>query len=265
MLTAAAWSQQLPELWAVKMYQDILLKDVGKSAEEAGHTQEALAAYWTVAHFGDRLQSKSSPIMQLFSVMLRENAYKQMLPLLRREGRTGEAAAVESARSGLPTLSSGYDFPRDPALEASATRSAHMLDLAGFLLIVFGAATTVWLLCTIALRWKPSLSRGLNRVASVLSFTPPLLFFASSMLLVAYYPYARPIGQIASREELTRGYTPFLMDLYNYSFLNFGFITDLWIARMFWPVVWCAVVAIAGALLLSWAARRPRPDDTGLA
>lgn len=110
--------------------------------------------------------------------------------------------------------------------------------------------------------WRPSLSRGLNRVASVFCFAPPALFFAGLLLLVAYYPYARPIGQIASREELLRGYAPFFVNLSN--FMNFGVITDVCIARMFWSAIWCAVVALAEAMLLSWIARRQRPDDAGV-
>jgi hypothetical protein len=262
MLIAAAWSQQIPELLAIKFNQDIQLKNVGERAEKAGRPQEALAAYWTVARFGERLPSDSSDIVQIFSVMLRTNAYKQMIPLLNREGRAGEASAVEALLSTLPPLDRTYRQPRE-ALESSARRSARIVQLAGTLFFVFGIATLLWVLSAVVLWWRPSLSRGLNRAASALSFAPPTLFLAGLLLLVAYYPYARPIGRIASQEELIRGYAPFFANLFN--FLNFGVITDVWIARMFWPTIWCAVVALAGSLLLWWVARRQRPDDTGLA
>ena len=262
-LIAAAWSQQIPELLAIKLYEDIQLKDVGESAEKAGRPQEALAAYWTVAHFGERLHSDSSDIVQLFSVTLRQNAYKRMIPLLRREGRTGEAATVETLLSTLLPLDPRNYMRSREALESSARRSARMVQLAGSAFIVFGTAAIVWLLSSLLLRWRPSLSRGLNRLASVLSFAPSSLFFAGLLLLVAYYPYARPIGQIASQEELIRGYAPFFANLFN--FMNFGAITDVWIARMFWPAIWCATVALAGALLLWWMVPRERSDDTGVA
>jgi hypothetical protein len=264
MLIVAVLSQQIPELLAIKMYEDIQLKDVGKRAEEAGHTQEALAAYWTVARFGERLRADSPDIMQLFSVQLREDAYQRMIPLLRREGRAGEAAAVEAALSVLPAVDSKNNWRHNNnALDASAGRSARIVGLAAFLLIVFGAASAVWLISAIALRWRPNLSRALNRVASVLCFAPPLLFFAGLTLLVAYYPYAQPIGQFASQEELMRGYTPFFASLCD--LMDFGVITDVWLARMFWPFIWCAAVAIAGALLLWWVARRARPEHTCVA
>jgi hypothetical protein len=97
----------------------------------------------------------------------------------------------------------------------------------------------------------------------VLSFSPPALFFAGLLFLLAYYPYAQPVGQFASQEGLMRGYGPFFGNLFN--FLNFGTIADVWIARMFWPAIWCARVALAGALSLWWMAHRQRPDDSGAA
>jgi hypothetical protein len=261
MLVVAAWSRQIPELLAIKFYQDIQLKDVGESAEKAGHPQEALAAYWTVARFGERLHSDSSDIVQVFSIMLRTNAYKQMIPLMHREGRDGEAATVEALLSTLPSLD--HTYRRRELLESSARRSARIVQLAGLSFILLGTAAMVWLLSSMLLRWGPSLSRGLNRLASTLCFAPAAFFFAGLLLLVAYYPYAQPIGRIASQEELIRGYAPFFANLF--TFLNFGVISDVWIARMFWPAIWCAVVAFAGILLLLWVGRRPRPDDTGLA
>ena len=262
MLLFAASSQQIPELLAIKIYEDIQLKDVGKSAEDAGRTEQALAAYWTVARFGERLQSDSSDIMQLFSIKLREDAYQRMLPLLRREGRTAEAAALEAALSVLPALDPTRDW-RQKTLEATAGRSARIVELAGFFLFVFGIATAAWMISLIALRWLPNPSRGLNRVASALCFAPPLLFLAGLTLLVAYYPYAQPIGQFASLKELNRVYAPFFINLHN--FMSFGITTDVWLARMFWPAVGCAVVALGGALVLWWVARRERPDPTGVA
>ena len=260
MLMVATASQQLPDLLAVQIYQDIQLKDVGNSAEERGQTQEALAAYWTVARFGQRLQSDSWDIMQMFSVKLRENAYKRLIPLLRREGRAGEAAAVEAALSVLPALDP-KDWRHNKALKASAGRSARIVGLAAFFLLVSGTATAVWLISAIALRWRPDMSRGLNRAASVLCFAPPLLFFASFTLFVAYYPYAQPIGQFSSQGEFSRAYEPFFADLRN--LMDFGITNDVGLARMFWPSIWCAAVALAGAALLHWVAHRERPDRTG--
>lgn len=260
MLMVATASQQLPDLLAVQIYQDIQLKDAGNSAEERGQTQEALAAYWTVARFGERLQSDSWDIMQMFSVKLRENAYKRLIPLLRRERRAGEAAAVEAALSVLPALDP-KDRRHNKGLEASAGRSARVVGLAAFFLFVSGTAAAVWLISAIALRWRPNISRGLNRAASVLCFAPPLLFFAGFTLLVAYYPYARPIGQFSSQEEFSRAYEPFFADLRN--LMDFGITNDVGLARMFWPSIWCAAVALAGAALLRWVARRERADHTG--
>lgn len=264
-LLAAAWSQQIPDLLAIQFYQDIQLKNVGESAEKAGRSQDALAAYWTIARFGERLRSDTWDVVELFSVMLRRNAYKRIIPLLRREGRDGEASTVEALLATLPPLDPLNDLRRREALESSVRRSARIVDLAGFLLMVLAVTTALWLISAITLRWRPKLSRGLNRVASRLCFSPMLLFFPSFMLLVAYYPYSQPIVQFSSQTELIRGYAPFLTNLYKYNFLGTGAITDVWIARMFWPTIWCAVVALTGSVVLWWLARRQHPDDTGVA
>jgi Flp pilus assembly protein TadB len=171
------------------------------------------------------------------------------------------SAAIEAALSVLPALDPTKDWRHKTALEASAGRSARIVEFAAFFLIVLGIATAVWLISVAALRWRPALSRGLNRLCSMFSFAPPLLFLAGLTFLVAYYPYALSIRQFASQEELNRGYTPFFANLYN--FMNFGTITDAWLSRMFWPSIWCAAVALAGAALLHWVARRERPGRTG--
>ncbi len=262
MLTAAAWSQQLPELFAIKIYENIQLEDVGKGAEEAGHTEEALAAYWTVARFGERLPTEPK-IMQLVSVKLRKNAYSQIIPLLQRKGHVEEAAAIQAALSALPVFDPDNDWRYNKAFEVTAGRSARIVQFTGFSLIIFGSATVLWLISVIVLRWKRNLSRGLNRVASVLCFAPPFLFISAFTFLVAYYPYAQPIGKFGSQEELISGYVLFLTNIYD--LINFGLITDVWLTHMFWPVVWCAAIALAGALLLWWVGRRDQPDRTGVA
>ena len=260
MLTLAVWSRELPDLIAITLYADIQLKDVGESAEKAGRTKEALATYWKVASFGGRFQTESSDIVRMYSVKYREEAYKRMISLLHRKGRLAEAAAIEAALSSLPTVVRKSPLFRE-TLEASAVRSARIVETAVFLLVVLGTATAVWLISVAPLRWKPAFSHGLNRLSSVLCFAPPLLFLSGLTLFVAYYPYAQPIGELASQEELLRGYAPFFMNLYD--FVNLRIMSDVWLARMFWPSVWCAAVALAGAALLHWVARRERPDHTG--
>jgi hypothetical protein len=258
MLLAAAWSQPFPDLQLIGFYENIQLQDIGVTAEKAGRTEDALAAYWSVVHFGEGLGASSMELAQVCSNKVRRDAYKHILPLLRSMGRTYESAIVESI---LATIPSRYSQPASSSLEASARRSAQIVLISAALAAILGIATVLWLISVLALKWKADtgVSRLLNRLASSLGFAPPCLLLASVALFLAYYPYVQSIGDIHSSKELEYGYAPILMGLYN--FTRFSPILNFWIARMFWPAIYCAAVALVGAGLLWLVRHRPRPDN----
>ena len=262
MLLSAAWYGALPDFLAINLYEDIQLKEVGEPAEKAGRTEEALSAYWSVAHFGERLEATPAEFVQLYSRMLREAAYKRILPLLRREGRGSEAAEVETALAALPSRDIRGKRPFF-SVEDSAARSARVVLISALFVALLGIVTALWLISMIVLKWRANLSRALNRLASALCFGPPLLLLGCAALFLGYYPYASSIGQFSSAEELANGYGPFYFSLYKVA--QFDLVTDVWLAHMFWPSIWCAAFALAGALLLWWASRRERADRTGAA
>lgn len=254
-LTVGMWSQPMPSFFEINLYADIQLQDIGEAAEKAGRAADALAAYQRVARFGELLRAGSSwDLTQLLAAKYRREGYEKMIPLLRREGRAEEAAAVE------PSLLEAATFkPRSFAVFGGvAERSARIVQLAGFLAVLLAVATLVWFLSLIILRRRPRLSPALNRLASALCTAPPLFLLSSLALLLAYYPYARPVAQYASAQDLHEGYGPFFMSVYD--FAHFGSITSVWLTHMFWPTVWCAAVALAGACLLWFVRLRPRPD-----
>ncbi len=234
MLLDAGWSQPVPVLMLISFYIDIQLKDIGETAEKAGRTDDALAAYWSVIRFGVRLKAEPMDIAQTHSNKLRRDAYKHILSLLRSNGRAAEASAVESALAALPR----FDYSVEPSyfsLEAMGNRSARVIVVSAVLVALLG-----------------------NRLASPLCFAPPALLLASIALFLGYYPYARSIAQFHSYKDLEYGYAPVLMGVYNVT--RFGNLNDVWLSHMFWPTVWCAAVALVGAGLLWWMRDRPRPD-----
>ena len=257
MLMIASASQLIPDFTAIKMYAAYQIEDVGERAEKAGHPEDALAAYWNVAHFGGKLHSENSmDIEEFLEAQLRREAYAKMLPLLRREGRTSETAAVESALGNLPSLDARL---RQPYLSPSSERSGLIVGTSNVAVLILGIATVLWLLLTIALKWSQHPGRLLNRIASVLCFAPPALLLASSVLFLGYYPYARSITQFQSLPEFEHSYGPFLMSVYDFSRINP--VVDFWLSYMFWPTVWCALVAIIGASSLWLMRHRARPDN----
>jgi hypothetical protein len=255
MLMIASASQLIPDFTAIKMYTSYQIEDVGERAEKAGRTADALAAYWNVDHFGEKLHSENSmDIEEMLETQLRREAYAKMIPLLRREGRTSETEAVESA---LGTLSSLDYKLRQPYLRTSAERSGRVVGTSNVAVLILGMATALWFILTIALKWSQHSGRLLNRVASVLCFAPPALLLASIVLFLGYYPYARSITQFHSLPEFEHGYGPLLMSVYDFSRINP--LLDFWLSYMFWTTVWCALVAIVGASSL-WFMRRLRHD-----
>ena len=259
-LMAAAWSQLIPDLLEMRLYSEHLLS-VGEAAEKSGHTEDALANYWVVARFGQKLGAgEPNDLQAIIAGLLQKDAYEKMLPLLHREGRVAEATVVEASLATLREIDPAKPRRVLFSSEASAARSGRIVAASGLLAAVLGIATAVWLISVFVLKWKPQLSRGLNRLTSILCLAPPLLLLSCSFLCVSYYPYARPIWQYSSGRELSDAYGPFLFQVD--SFTRIGPLSDVWLTHMFWPLVWCAAVALAGAVVLKFVARRQRPDDT---
>ncbi|HKW62512.1 MAG TPA: hypothetical protein VJN89_08215 [Candidatus Acidoferrum sp.] len=261
MLLSAEWAEPVPHLLTINLYEDIQLKDIGEAAEKAGRTEDALAAYWNMVRFGDRLGVPSVEITQIYSTGLRRDAYNHILALLRSKGRTEEAARVESF---LATIPSRYSSPIS-SVEATARRSARIILISAVFAALLGVATFLWLISVVALKWETDIgvSRLLNRVASPLCFAPPALLLASIALFLGFFPYAQSIAQFHSYKELEYGYAPILMGVYDVT--RFGNLNDVWLSHMFWPVVWCAAVALLGACVLVWVHSRPSPDRPGAA
>lgn len=262
------WSHSLPDFLAIRIYSETQLNDVGEKAEKEGRTGDALAAYRSVIRFAEKLQVEGSTSFQAsIAVRIQQETYEKMVPLLRHEGRAGEAAAVENTLAALSAAEAGqkrtYYFGVPSAGEVVAARSAHTAAFSGLIVMFLAIATAVWLISVVALKWKPDLNRALNRLTSALCLAPPLLLLGCLAYFLSYYPYARPIGQFASGRELHEAFAPFFMNFYQ--FPNFDNFADIWLNKMFWPSVWCAGLALAGAILLSWVARRTRPDRTGAA
>ncbi len=262
MLLIAGLSAPVASLFDVELYATHLLKDVGEVAEKAGRDEEALDAYRKVAEFGERLASRDDHWEEWYSVKLSKAGYQAMSPLLRRTGQMEKAWACEAALAALPVIDPGK-WPLLSPAESHGSRSARIISFATPFLATFGVASACWILCALFLRWKPNLNRGVNQLAAALCFSPPALLVACFTIFVSYFPYAMPIGNWTSQRELTDGYGPFLFKLS--PIISSNPVSELWLTRMFWPCIGCAVVAIAGVLVLRWRARHEGPDQTGAA
>lgn len=254
-LIVGMWSQPMPDRVAMNFYVDALLKEASANAEKSGRMDDALAAYESVAHFGERLEDQSIyNWQQLSATKYRKDAYQKMIPLLQQQGRAEEAAQLQSTLATLgETRMNRLSFLPHVVEE----RSAHVVQLSAVFVLLLFAATAAWLMGLSVLRWKPNLGLGVNRLASILGAAPVLLLLSSLALLLAYYPYSRSITQYVSMQELQGSFGPFFMGVWG--FPDFGAFMEVYLPRMFWPSVWCAAVALVGACSL-WLMRRLRHD-----
>jgi hypothetical protein len=253
-LIVGMWSQPMPDLVAMNFYLDALLKEASSKAEKSGRMDDALAACESVAHFGERLEDQSIYNWQLLAATkYRKDAYQKMIPLLRSQGRTEQAAQLQSTLAVL--LETRMNRPSFLP-NVTEERSAHIVQLSAVFVLLLFIATAAWLMALGVLRWKPNRGFGLNRCASILGAAPLLLLLSSLALFLGYYPYSRSIAQYVSMQELQESFGPFFMGIFG--FPDFGSLMEVYLPRMFWPSVWCAVVAIVGASSL-WLIRRVRP------
>lgn len=251
-LIVGSWSRPMPDLVAVNFYVDFLLNDVGENAKKSGRIDDALAAYESVARFGERLQSVSYYDWQLLSATkYRIDAYRKMALLVGRQGRTERSVELERTSAAL-SETPPFSMPNRVVEE----RSAHLVQLSALLASLLFVATVAWLIALGALRWRPNLSSALDRLASILCAAPVLLLLSSWALFLGYYPYARPLAQYASVQELQESFGPFFMGLYG--FPGLGAFTEIYLPRMLRPSIWCALVALVGACSL-WLLRRLHP------
>lgn len=249
MLLFGGAAQPWPSFTEINAYYGMLL-DQADAAAKAGHADEALAKYSLVVTFGEKLSSALGlPPRRPYDVD-RRKALSGMLAILAEEKRTAEAQAVRAIlETEYASASARVDSSEYKEREVIGTRSGEIVLVGGLSVVVFGAATLLWLFLIAMLKWKPKASRALNSVACALCFAPSALVAAALMLFLGYFPYARPISQIASRRELIDTYGPLLNGL---ALVMPGTRLEIWFEQMFWPIMWCAVIVITGVVLLRW-------------
>jgi hypothetical protein len=262
-LMLAAASVQFPDFTLVKMYADYLRLEVGESEEKKGHPENALAAYQSVASFGQKLQADSTPMafQHTFSATLRKDAYEKMIPLLRREGRHGEAAVVESALAAVRAEEFGGRKLFERLQRSPAYRSGQIILVCGLFLILFALAAALWFACVALLSVEPNLSRAMNWLGSHLGWAPVLLPLSSLCLFISFFPYSRSISEYSAAEDLFATFGSLYAGVGS---LRLDPILDVWIDHMFWPLLWCAVMLLLGALCLRLIAWSRHTDQSGV-
>lgn len=256
-------SYPIPDLLQLRSYSRLLVGKLGKEAEEAGRSAEALTLYWTAAHMGARMQVQGlSTIEKVMGGTLQDLASERLLPLLRKTGRTDEALSLEYARELSRQRIEAFRG-KDPLTRSSNYYwAAILVHLSLGLIVVFGFLTIIAVAYVNLKRWvRPEKKGRLYQVMTVMeNYLPILLFLACLGLYISYYPYARNFqyymtasGPIHDLEPLFINAFPTLLALPTWAFLPIG--------NPFEPYVWYALTGLVVAVLIEILSRR-RPAPT---
>ena len=113
------------------------------------------------------------------------------------------------------------------------------------------------------LRAKPNISSSMNWIASHLGWASVALPIACLGIFLSFFPHSRSIAEYATGEELVLTYASLLDGLGSLQ-ISLTPIIDFWTQHMFWPLIWCAVIALLGAVYLRWQAWRRETNRSGL-
>ena len=216
MLLAVA-GYPIPNLTNVRDYADLLQEKLVGESEQAGRQNEARSYYWTVAHFGERVQPGSATeIERLIAAGLQAKAHERLLPLLRRLGESDEAATVEFASQQARRPMTADRAPGSTHLEresrpaSSSFWTARMTRLFMKLAVLFASFNLLCLVYVGAKRWAHGQKEGwLGRfLTRGLDYAPILLFFACLGLFVTYAPFAEAFSHSTSPEPVWEAVGP---------------------------------------------------------
>jgi len=187
-------SYPIPNLANIRNYDQLLVKKLGKNAEEAKKLPEALNDYWTVAHFGERMQLTGIALLEkMIAANVQFDAYDRLVPLLRQMNRTDEAATADYAWAQMHQQVATLQG-RDPLAQSSNYNwAALMVHLFAGLAVIFGLFTLLTVGYVNAKRWvRPEKKGRIFQFLTVAENYMPILFFLACLgLYISYYPFAQ--------------------------------------------------------------------------
>lgn len=253
----------IPNLLNIRQYFDLVIRKLGPEAEKAGKNDEALRMYWSIAHFGDRMQLGSATwIEQLIGAAAQRSAYQKLEPLLRASKQDDDAMAVSLAAQLLEqriTRFRGKDILAQSSNELwSATLVTTFLALVAWFWLLT-AATVIYVNLK---RWvRPQVKgRLFNLITIAENYFAILLFIVSIGLYVTVYPYQRNYQYYMTAQGEMHDGESFIMHTLPWGDAIPGH--PLPIGNPFVPYCWYALAGLAVVLLITWVARSRAKQET---
>lgn len=253
----------IPNLLNIRSYASLLTQKLGKDAQDAKHVPEALTYYWTVAHFGERMQLQSGWLWEKgVAAAIQNMAYDRLVPLLRETGPREEAASAEYSQAALQQMMEVGNFYWSPdplAQSANYIWSALMMFLLSGLTLVFGLLTFLAVVYVNAKRWiRPEKKGRLFQLMTVAENYLPVLFFAACAgLYLSYYPFARNFQHYLTASGKIHNFDPLFYNVVP----GFDFPpTGAPLGNPFVPYLWYALAGIVVAVVIELLSRRRAPS-----
>jgi hypothetical protein len=256
-------SYPIPNLLNIRQYAVMMVNKLGKDAENAGKTKEALAHYWTVAHFGERMQlGANSLIEQLIATAIQKIAYVPLESLLRSSGQPEMAATVNYASAEVLRRAEVLRGKDVLAISSNYVWSALMVSFFLVLVIVFSVLTVLSVLYVNLKRWIRARKHGktYDTVTIAENYLPVLLFAFCVGLYISYYPYARNFQHYLN----ATGEMHNLESVFQHTIAIPSLIPGLQIplGNPFVPYVWYALIGFVLALGVTLLDRRKEKPET---
>jgi len=172
-----------------------LLLSSGAALETKGDRRGAREQYWTVARFGQMLDSQGrTPLEHWMGTTLQAMAYRQLQASANKEGNQAESAhfaylaekfdASKGVHAGMPG-ESAFGI-------STAERNAAVVEISGLMILLFSGLGMVGLAILIAAsrRTAPPVAQRAQPMATIVVLTSAVgLLFSSVTLYLTYRPY----------------------------------------------------------------------------
>lgn len=252
----------IPNLLNIRQYFDLLIRKLGPDLEKAGKPAEALKMYWSVAHFGDRMQLGGATwIEQLIGAAAQRTAYQKLEPMLRSSKQEDAAVSVSLAAQILEQRITHFRGTDILAVSSNEMWTAALVGIFLALVGFFWLLTALSVIYVNAKRWiRPEVKgRFFHLVTVSENYFAILLFIVSIGLYITVYPYQRNYEYYMTAQGTMHDGESFIMHTVPWGEAIPGH--PLPIGNPFVPYCWYALAGLVVVLAIAWLTRDRTQQD----
>ena len=171
-----------------------VLLESGQQFEARGQPRGAAEQYWTVARFGQALDTHAQTESEELGLHLQALAYSRLERLAANEGNSSEAATFGYLATKFePTRAERHESQDEAVFHRQILwRNAFVLQVSGLLSIIFTGLLTIAVLVLIATARggaEPRARRARSAATLITSISAAALLLSSATIYLTYRPY----------------------------------------------------------------------------